>query len=239
MIKRARWLHTISAGAAAMLLAACSDSATLPELHPAYHLADAPASGLPASETSNLDPDPNIGCVLNGTTCVLGPLGGPVSSPTDIDVIDPCDYDPYACNPSSGGGGGASGGGGGGSGLPGDADSDGDTLDDGPIAFAGCVLGNLGLSGWGALGGSALSVYQLWEARNNTREAEARYVQFISTHHDSEDHDVMILYARMWDDAKEAESFVYKQLAVTSGIALGEIAKAAIKCSMTAVAPSI
>lgn len=49
----------------------------------------------------------------------------------------------------------------------------------------------------------------------------------------------MLLYARMWDDAKEAENFVYKQLAVTSGIALAEIAKAAIKCSVTAVAPSI
>jgi hypothetical protein len=245
MIKRARWLHTISAGAAAMLLAACSDSATMPDLRPAYELSDGPPSGMPGTETRNLDPDPNVGCVINGTTCVLGPLGGPVSSPTDIDVIDPCDYDPYACNPSSGGGGGEGGGGGGGGagpggGQPGDVDGDNDTLDDGPGAFAICVAANLGGDGWAALVTAGWSVYEAYNLRQSTRTAYDRWSAYIRDYGQLPNYDPALahLLKGLYEDAQGAENMAYAKATGSSLYLAGKLGIAVATCAPLAPAPT-
>ncbi|MBB4635910.1 hypothetical protein [Longimicrobium terrae] len=119
--------------------------------------------------------------------------------------------------------------------MAGDADNDGDTLDDGPGAFALCVAGKLGVGGWAAIGGSAFSAYQVWDARSSTRQAETRYNDYaMLAGHDPA---VAHIYYVMWQDAKDSEAMMWKALGVTSGIAAAELVKAAAACSATALIP--
>jgi hypothetical protein len=148
------------------------------------------------------------------------------------------------CGPTSGLGGGGGGGGtgtpgGSGSGLPGDADGDGDTLDQGPLAFAGCMAIKLGAGGWSAIGGTAFSAYQVWAARSSTAEAERRYLGYnLRAGMPDYSHDMDLLYWRMWMDAKDAETMMYNQLAAAGTWAAAELLEAAIKCSATALIPA-
>lgn len=179
-----------------------------------------------------------MGCVQTEAGCLLEPITV-TAQPGEEDSPDPCDIDPSYCDGGAGAGGDDGGGGGWapGGGLPGDSDNDGDTLDDGPGAFAACIVAKLGVGGWAAIAGTAYSAYQVWDARSSTREAERRYNEYINSSA-PQDSDVALLYYRMWQDAKNNESNLYTQLAVTSGIAASELFKAALACSAAALLPT-
>ena len=158
---------------------------------------------------------------------------------------DPFNYGPPpcwgSCADSPGGGGATSGGSGDSSNpLPGDADGDGDTLNDGPIAFTMCVAIKLSAGGWSAIAATGVSDYMAWDARNNSQQAYkawADYRQNVENGVAEYNGEIERLYYLRWKDAEGQEKMLYGGTVLAAGYAALEIFAAAVACSPYTAAP--
>ncbi|HEX8395215.1 MAG TPA: hypothetical protein VF665_22900 [Longimicrobium sp.] len=122
---------------------------------------------------------------------------------------------------------------------PGDLNCDGDTLDEGPGAYAICVFTKMGGDGGGALISAGWSAYQMWDLRKATRAANARWATY-TNQIGKPGYDPWLerLYYQMYLDAEKEENDMFVQLAGTSSYALGKLIYAAALCAPLAAAPA-
>ncbi len=162
--------------------------------------------------------------------CVLDPVVviAPPPEPSDLPPCPGCEA-PFPVSPRPGGGGD-----GGGSGLEG-SDSE-----EGVVTFTVCMVVKLGAGGWSAIGGTAVTAYMAWDARNNSRaayDAWAGYRQNVENGVIQYDVHINDLYYKRWKDAEGQEKAMYVGTAVAGVWASLAIFEAAVACAPYAAAP--
>jgi len=116
-----------------------------------------------------------------------------------------------------------------------DLDCDGDTADEGPVAFAACVAVKLGPGGWAAVIGTGLGAYQLLQARLSVRQTYHDWQRYYSS--PTWNYATDLLYQTAYENAVSQESLLWAATGAAAGIAAWEIGKAAVACAPTWAAP--
>jgi hypothetical protein len=128
----------------------------------------------------------------------------------------------------------------------GDTDGDGDLLDEGPITFAACVAGKLGIVGWLSVASSAVSAWQLWGAHVDVRDAEKAYLAYKEFGEEelrqgrtgaqttyNYAHEELLL--SIYNSADQDRNETVAQLALSLGVAGASLRDAAVFCAAAAV----
>lgn len=237
MIRGSDMMNTVAAFFAVIWLSGCADS-TLPQprAEPGGAPNDVYRMGT-VTVTAQCDPYLSLNWCASGGECMT--VVAATAEPTTWSST--CGTPTGSGGAGGGGGTGTTTGGTGGTGgaLPGDVDGDGDSLDDGPAAFALCVATKLGVGGWAAIGGTAFSAWQLWDAKSATRTAEARYNAYAALRGEEMNLDILNVYFQAWQDAKSAETAMYVAIALSGTVAASELAKATAACSLVAALPTV
>ena len=116
-----------------------------------------------------------------------------------------------------------------------DLDCNGDTANEGPLAFATCVAIKLGPSGWGALVGTGLGTYQLLQARLSVRQAYHDRQEYYNS--PTWNYATDLLYQTAYENAISQESMLWAATGAAAGIAAWELGKGARACAPTWAAP--
>jgi hypothetical protein len=200
-----------------VLLGACQDSPTSPSAPDDPRFVE--TIRLPGLTADAGD------CTLTGWTRnehgFCEPPPAPTADPTDTGSEDPDGSGPAGEN--------------GGDPLSGDDDGDGDTLDDGPGAFALCVAGALGADGWASLGMSALAAFEVYSARKDVRNKHAAWEDYKLDPDWSRG--VEALHKAAYDDAVSAEGAMWRALTASGVVSAFALGKAAVACGPTLGAP--
>lgn len=212
-----RLLRTRVVCAALVLLAACLDAPTGPGV---AKVENRPVSGFELDRMYVTAP-PKIGCD-RGTCWDRGmdadeqgtdvtPSGG--QDPATTSYPDPS----ASCDTSY------------------DSNCDGDSADDGPIAFGLCMAAAMGPGGWGAVIVTGIGAWELMQTRLAVRSAHREWKEYweSSTWNSDVDH----LLRMRYEDAKDTETKLWIGTGAAAGIAAWEIGRAAISCAPTSLAP--